>query len=169
MSCIGHFMGETGRLFLYDVLNKFSYNRFFLLYVVFPVTLFVLVCSLILVLIIEKKIVLRWKVRICKRKFVFGEFNFIRKNNGKICFIALIIALIMLFFTIGSNLVRQKNDKWSEYTTVAHAGGRIGGHDYSDCVDAILVNYESGQRTFEIDFAVTSDNKLVGKHDWDYV
>jgi glycerophosphoryl diester phosphodiesterase len=127
------------------------------------------VSSLILVLIIEKKIVLRWKVRIFKRKFTFGKFNFIRKNNGKICLLALLAAVIVLAVIIGSNLVRQQNDKWSEHTTVAHAGGRIDGHYYSNCVDAILVNYENGQRTFEIDFAVTSDNKLVGKHDWDYV
>lgn len=62
-----------------------------------------------------------------------------------------------------------RDNIWEGDITIAHAGGRIDDCDYSNCVDAIYMNYEKGQRVFEIDFAVTSDNKLVGKHDWDYV
>lgn len=58
---------------------------------------------------------------------------------------------------------------WNYPVTVAHAGGRINERSYSNSKDAILHNYNNGQRTFEVDFQVTSDNVLVGKHDWEHV
>ena len=49
---------------------------------------------------------------------------------------------------------------------IAHAGGRIKGHDYSNSVEALNFWYGRGCRWFEIDFDWTSDGRLAAIHDW---
>ncbi len=49
---------------------------------------------------------------------------------------------------------------------IAHAGGGINGHNYSNSLEALEYNYNKGFRTFEIDFSWTSDDQLVCLHDW---
>ena len=49
---------------------------------------------------------------------------------------------------------------------VAHAGGSIDGVQGTDAIEAVEVNYNLGHRVFELDFNLTSDNILVGVHDW---
>ena len=58
------------------------------------------------------------------------------------------------------------NKKWEKYITIAHAGGILDEYVYSNCEEAILKNYKEGHRVFEIDLALTSDDKIVGKHEW---
>ena len=62
-----------------------------------------------------------------------------------------------------------------EWTTafvpvVAHAGGgyREGNQqiEYTNSLDAIIQNYNLGHRVFEIDFRLTSDQKLAAVHEW---
>lgn len=50
---------------------------------------------------------------------------------------------------------------------IAHAGGQIGNNTYTNSLDALDVNYESGFRIFEMDFSWTSDQLLVCLHDWE--
>ncbi|WP_236838933.1 glycerophosphodiester phosphodiesterase family protein [Caldalkalibacillus salinus] len=50
---------------------------------------------------------------------------------------------------------------------VAHAGGGINGHVYTNSLEALNNNYENGFRYFEVDFQWTVDEKLVALHDWD--
>jgi glycerophosphoryl diester phosphodiesterase len=50
---------------------------------------------------------------------------------------------------------------------IAHAGGGINGHNYSNSLEALEYSYQQGFRYFEIDFSWTSDAQLVCLHDWD--
>ena len=47
---------------------------------------------------------------------------------------------------------------------VAHAMGEIGGHTYTNSLEAWRANYERGCRLFEVDLWITSDRKLVAFH-----
>lgn len=67
---------------------------------------------------------------------------------------------------------RYKRDKeiasrwYSKYSVVAHAMGDIDGHYYTNTLEAFNKHYEAGTRVFEVDFSLTSDNKLVCTHGW---
>lgn len=49
---------------------------------------------------------------------------------------------------------------------IAHAGGQIDGHAYTNTKNALDANYKKGFRLFELDIIETSDNKIVAAHDW---
>ncbi len=49
---------------------------------------------------------------------------------------------------------------------IAHAGGAIDGHVYTNCLEALDLNYSKGFRKFELDILKTSDGHLVAAHDW---
>jgi glycerophosphoryl diester phosphodiesterase len=51
---------------------------------------------------------------------------------------------------------------------IAHAGGSINGHVYTNCKEALDENYKKGFRLFELDILETSDGKFVAAHDWEY-
>lgn len=59
----------------------------------------------------------------------------------------------------------KKND-WTQDITIAHAFGGIDGVSYTNSLEAFRENYAKGHRTFEVDFSVTSDGRLVCLHDW---
>ncbi len=50
---------------------------------------------------------------------------------------------------------------------IAHAGGEILGHKYTNSLEALDQSYRNGFRYFELDMIVTSDNYIVASHDWD--
>lgn len=49
---------------------------------------------------------------------------------------------------------------------IAHAGGEVNGHAYTNTKEALDQNYAKGFRLFELDIIKTSDGKLVAAHDW---
>ncbi|WP_310830414.1 phosphatidylinositol-specific phospholipase C/glycerophosphodiester phosphodiesterase family protein [Paenibacillus pedocola] len=52
------------------------------------------------------------------------------------------------------------------YRIIAHAMGGINGHTYTNTLDAFVANYEQGSRLFETDLLLTTDNKLIARHEW---
>ncbi len=52
-------------------------------------------------------------------------------------------------------------------TFIAHAGGSINNHVYTNSLESLEKNYSLGARYFELDLLLTSDNKIVAAHDWD--
>jgi glycerophosphoryl diester phosphodiesterase len=52
-------------------------------------------------------------------------------------------------------------------TYIAHGLGGKGTYNVTNSLEAFEENYEKGYRVFEIDLALTSDHKLVARHDWD--
>ena len=49
---------------------------------------------------------------------------------------------------------------------IAHAGGMIDAITYTNSLEALNRSYELGFRLFELDFRLTSDNKIVAVHEW---
>jgi len=49
---------------------------------------------------------------------------------------------------------------------IAHAGGAIEGHAYTNTKTALDANYKKGFRLFELDIIETADGHLVAAHDW---
>ena len=47
---------------------------------------------------------------------------------------------------------------------IMHAMGGIDGNDYTNSLEAFERHYARGRRVFEVDFALTNDNKVVAKH-----
>lgn len=57
--------------------------------------------------------------------------------------------------------------KWyAQNAYVVHAMGSIDGKSYSNSGEAFELSYQGGHKVFEVDFAMTSDNEIVLKHDW---
>lgn len=50
---------------------------------------------------------------------------------------------------------------------IAHAGGQLGGHTYTNAIDAMENSYKNGVRLMEMDFDWSTDGELVGMHSWD--
>jgi len=49
---------------------------------------------------------------------------------------------------------------------IAHAGGEIEGHTYTNSLEALNLSYKKGFRYFELDFQKTSDGIFVAAHSW---
>lgn len=49
---------------------------------------------------------------------------------------------------------------------IAHAGGQISQHTYTNSKEALDLNYKKGFRLFELDIIKTKEGKYVAAHDW---
>lgn len=66
---------------------------------------------------------------------------------------------------IGSQPPYNFDYSWAnEHPYIAHALGGIMGDTYTNSYEAFLLNYELGQRVFEIDFHLTDDGETVAIH-----
>lgn len=55
---------------------------------------------------------------------------------------------------------------WTQHSLIAHAAGEIDGMVYTNSLEAFEASYQKGHRLFEIDLAITADEKLVVRHGW---
>ena len=51
---------------------------------------------------------------------------------------------------------------------IAHGGGAVNGHTYTNSLEALNHNYANGFKLFELDIIKTSDGKYVAAHDWNH-
>lgn len=56
---------------------------------------------------------------------------------------------------------------WTAHPLIAHALGGIDGNDLTNSSEAFEANYAKGFRVFEADLILTSDQRLVARHDWE--
>ncbi|QTH42381.1 hypothetical protein J4772_33760 [Cohnella sp. LGH] len=55
-----------------------------------------------------------------------------------------------------------------DFRTIGHAGGRLDGVDYTNCLEAFELSYtQRGHRVFEADILLTLDGEPVLRHDWE--
>ena len=72
-----------------------------------------------------------------------------------------------------SDTFDYEGHEWTKEKLIAHAGGGFrdseGGYFsyYTNSYEAMVQNYNLGNRIFEFDFALTTDNRLAAVHDWD--
>lgn len=83
----------------------------------------------------------------------------------KILFTSVIIIIIgsLCFF----NLRSQRPGSPPLPLYIAHAGGGINGHQYTNAKEALDSGVQKGFQFFELDFHWTSDQELVLIHDWE--
>ena len=77
--------------------------------------------------------------------------------------------IILPIFVIFTLLLSSScsNDKKQDIELIAHAGGEIEGHIYTNSLEAIKQSIERGYKYIEIDLALTADSVLVAVHDWE--
>lgn len=72
---------------------------------------------------------------------------------------------LLLVLTLGEK-EKQPATGFAAHRIVAHAMGGIHNYTYTNTLDAFIANYEQGTRVFEADLLLTSDDKLVARHEW---
>ncbi|WP_339318653.1 phosphatidylinositol-specific phospholipase C/glycerophosphodiester phosphodiesterase family protein [Paenibacillus sp. FSL R10-2734] len=75
-------------------------------------------------------------------------------------------ALVMLLVITFSKEDEQPASGFESHKVVAHAMGGINGYTYTNALEAFVANYAQGTRLFEVDLLLTTDNQLVGRHEW---
>lgn len=75
--------------------------------------------------------------------------------------------LLARFLTNTSHIGQTACKKLSADSFIAHAGGNINGHIYTNSREAVENSLKNGFKFIEIDFLVTSDGHLVAIHDWE--
>jgi len=155
--------GESWKLFLYDLRSGFVDNseylkKFLLLFgVIFLLYLFYMICS-------KDRLSFEWHIRVGrKRKRYVTCWDY----------------QVMLFFVCCSFLGftgsicrgiyggTSKYNLWPGSRIVGHSFGSIDGNSYTGSKEAFQERYDLGYRTFEVDLEMTSDDKVVLRHDWD--
>ncbi|AIQ61200.1 phosphatidylinositol-specific phospholipase C/glycerophosphodiester phosphodiesterase family protein [Paenibacillus borealis] len=88
-------------------------------------------------------------------------------NRKKIIASVIMIGAIalLLVLTLGGK-EKQPATGFAAHRVVAHAMGGIHNYTYTNTLDAFIANYEQGTRVFEADLLLTSDDKLVARHEW---
>lgn len=61
----------------------------------------------------------------------------------------------------------QQNEWYNQNHAVAHAMGGIAGAGTVNCLEGFEQAYDNGFRVFEADLIMTSDDKIVLRHDWE--
>jgi len=62
--------------------------------------------------------------------------------------------------------VEEEQSVLADIPQVAHGLGFIDGHYVTNTMEAFEENYKRGFRVFEVDLIMTSDNRLIARHDW---
>lgn len=159
---------ESWKLFVYDVRSFFcdsgNYVNYLLLF---------LVCYLLAGLYLWQslfgKLTLQWTVTWKnKREWKYTGGKLFQKLWGIIDILSVVIIVISVYKNLGERQYSVVKNHWNNSMTVGHSFGRIGEDTYTGSVEAFEKYYALGQRTFEVDLAITADHKLVLKHDWDF-
>lgn len=144
-----------------DVLTCFADNRKGLCVITAGCFIFLIV----MVLLHTSRIVLCWEIRIGRWSV---ELSDLREKKGFIN--AILVVSVVITALVCSNIAVSEceyriDESWSGYN-VTHAMGSVDGKEYTNSLEAFEENYVKGQRVFEVDFELTSDGKVVCKHDW---
>lgn len=81
-------------------------------------------------------------------------------------FIGVFVPALFLIAVITSYMTFAQSYEWTENTIIAHAGGGIEGDKYTNSLEAFQNSYKKGHRLIELDINMTSDGKVVARHDW---
>lgn len=156
---------ETWGLFWYDLKSGFIDNPRFLRYFL-PFAAVGFIIILLLTIFKKNSISLKWNF--C----IKGKNKEWRMKIGTPRFIKHLGWIMTLFMTvfIAVNMKAQTGsyNVWEGSTLVGHSFGKIDEYAYTGSLEAFYANYERGYRTFEVDLYMTSDNKVVLRHDWDH-
>ncbi|MBR1771026.1 MAG: hypothetical protein IJ747_03250 [Lachnospiraceae bacterium] len=159
--------GEHLGLFLVDLRSHFAEDP--VLYQMFRNKVVVIslacVCLLLFGLLTEE---CEWKGRF------FGREILVRAGSKltRIVYDLVLVAVAVLFVPMAKQYLQPEvvsvfSESWEGDVLVAHAGGGIEEHAYTNSRDAFEASYAEGVRTIELDFLVTADDQMVCWHDWE--
>jgi len=83
--------------------------------------------------------------------------HFFKQKTAELFLITIFVSMVF------SCCNRPDNDSWKHF--IAHAGGAIDGINYTNSLEALNLSYSKGCRLFELDLRLTTDGKIVAKHD----
>ncbi len=97
------------------------------------------------------------------------------KRHQYLWFLLLMAALIIHPVTVSimynsfqdASIPGRQENRYDTERFIAHAGGMIDGHTYTNSLEALEQSYEKGFRLFELDILTTSDGHFVAAHDWE--
>lgn len=78
----------------------------------------------------------------------------------------LLIGISLLALSWLPESPKAEDQGFKAHRMVAHAMGGIEGLTYTNSYDAFLANYEKGFRVFEVDLLLSSEGRLVARHEW---
>ena len=155
-------------LFWYDFKSGFidvkEQRYFFIVYgiVALVIVLFITLCCLKQ----KNSLVFQWKIQLGKKKKVryvsTGTESLLWAGAAAVC---LLLGTVIFYNT---EIRTDKFNVWEGSEIVGHSFGQIDEYPYTGSLEAFQYNYEKGYRTFEVDMEVTSDGKVVLRHDWDF-
>ena len=76
--------------------------------------------------------------------------------------------ILSIFFICLILAINIEASDMKPFPYIAHAGGAINGHRYTNSLEALEENKRKGHILFEIDLEWTEDKGLVAIHDWDF-
>ncbi len=166
---------ESCQLLQYDLKNGFVDNRIYLAVLIILIFLIIL-CIHIYKQVLFGRIHVIFTVKIKKRLYL-AVFD---RNDGagikadkqidlKIIANVVSMAVIVCCFIVNSRVffLDLPLGTWEPAKTIGHSFGAVNGDDYTGSLEAFEYNYALGRRTMEVDLILTTDKKLVLKHDWD--
>jgi glycerophosphoryl diester phosphodiesterase len=82
--------------------------------------------------------------------------------------VSIIFFLSSIIIFVGCNRLENRISKIiNKNQVIAHAGGGFDGLTYLNIEESIHEHYNNGTRIFEYDFALSSDDELIGIHYWE--
>ncbi|MFD1776543.1 phosphatidylinositol-specific phospholipase C/glycerophosphodiester phosphodiesterase family protein [Paenibacillus rhizophilus] len=88
------------------------------------------------------------------------------KKKTVLSFAVLFSLALLLLLALSYKDEEESGTGLAAYRIVAHGMGSVNGHKYTNAFEAFVANYEAGTRMFETDLLLTSDGKLVARHEW---
>lgn len=166
-SVLGIVLGESVKLLVIDIKSGFAdagryvKAQFLFLFVAVMIAFYVWQC-------LFGTLKLKWDVHIKGKCFSIENGRLLKKND----FIWMIVSVLLICIGVGMIVKGYSQSEctrvWNLDPAVGHSFGEVEGARYTGSFEAFNENYTLGQRTFEVDLALTSDNKVVLKHDWNY-
>ena len=152
-------------LLKYDVKDHFSeIDRWPIVAIILLVIL--VLESLFNYLVVTGKVKLRYDISILKphtKTIKIYVTNLMRIVN---IFVILVSFFGLIIVGFEKTFPPSNKLEWTDEKIIGHSFGEIDGETYTGCLEAFEEKYSEGLRTFEVDFARTSDGFIVLRHDW---
>lgn len=160
--------GENIQLLGIDILHMFEDNQRIFALEILPMT--IIVTWFLGICLLKKK---AYSFKICfsvkgrEKDFTVCYLKMFKEHINQI--VAITVLLALLFGGYGTLKIRKMNEKRTYLGSpiIIHAMGLVNGVAYTNSLEAFQTHYANGERYFETDFSLTSDNRLVARHDWE--
>ncbi len=157
--------GESFSMLLVDIRTDFVDNAMFPYAFKNKLTVLAFVFSVLVVLALFTQD-FWWKLKLGKWEFSLSPGAACFRWGINLSLLIMAVCFVFLGVRFTQPAARAAWAEWDGDSLIAHAGGGIEEQNYTNSKEAFLNSYESGLRTIEMDFVLTSDDKLVCCHDW---